>query len=219
MLLKVYRSQVFQQSCFDNLIIIIITIINILFHNIMTKYAEMIISVTDEKVATELHIDTVRLTEAAIVSSADVISAVRTYQFWLHEDTRRILDKHPAAIWKRLTFKMSQGPGLFGRAVTLHYGWGYDGMIVPTTVKQMSALHGYQCHVFGGVFSLSDDQTTINAPFNSARSDVAKANQFMIGGRIVLYFFYEESNLGTTQGAGPVVTFRFEGEFDVYDRN
>jgi hypothetical protein len=185
----------------------------------MTKYAEMIISVTDEKVASEVHVDTVRLTEAAVVSTSDAISKVDVYKFWTHQDTKSVLDRHPAAIWTQLSMKMGQGPGLFGRAVTLHYGWGYDGMPIPTTVKQMSALFGYQCHVFGGVFSLTDEQVTIRAPFNSARSDVAKANQFMVGGRIVMFYFFEESDLGKTQGAGPRVTFRFDGVFDVYDRN
>jgi len=184
-----------------------------------TSFAAHVISMSDAEVAKVPHIDTVRLLEASTVSSKGVISNVNIYEFWTHADTSAALVPHPSAVWNRLSMRLSSGPGLFGRAVTLHFGWGHENMTVPTTIKAFSTLSGYQSHVFGGVFGLSDDQTNVPAPFNSGRSDVAKANSFVIGGRIVLYYFFEEATLGQTQGPGPRVVFRFDGEFSVYGRN
>jgi len=184
----------------------------------MTKFADFVISLCEAKVATNRHIDTLRLSTASTASAAGVITPVNVYQYWTFAETRDCLAGHPAAVWQRFSAKMAHGPGLFGRAVTLHYGWGHDGQIIPKTVNEMSKLTGYQSHVFGGVFGLTDDQSIIQAPFNSARSDVMKATNFIVGGRIVFFYFFEETNLGTTQGAGPRITFRFEGDYDTYDR-
>jgi len=184
----------------------------------MTKFAGHVIDMCDEKVSSDIHIDTLYLDISTTVIDGK-IGSVQVYKYWEYPATKVILDRHPAAIWTRLSMKMAQGTGLFGRAVTLHYGWSHEAVAAPTTLTEMSKLYGYQCHVFGGVFSLTDEQVTIAAPFNSARSNVAKVNQFVVGGRIVMFYFFQESKLGTSQAEGPRISFRFDGQFDLYDRN
>jgi len=142
-----------------------------------------------------------------------------TYASEDHITTSGVLRRHVAAVWDSLQVLIVPGPGLFGRAVTFHMCWGHDGELAPTSVSEMVLFHGYRTHTFGGAANFSEADRTFVAPFNEGRSDVLKARNFIVGGKIRFYIHWTEANFGTTQVDGDRLLMHITGTYKVYGLN
>lgn len=149
----------------------------------------------------------------------DAIQAVGAYTPWTYAPTVAVLAKHPLAVFESFSIDVVPGPGTFGRAVSLHTGWGHDGETAPTTFAEFSQLEGYRVHTYGGAADPGEADRIFRAPFNEARTDVLKARTFPIGGRIKFYHFFTEANFGTVQVAGDRFILSVKAEFTVYGKN
>lgn len=123
------------------------------------------------------------------------------------------------AVWDSLSLTIIPGPGLFGRAVTLHWAWSNHLANKPKTVSDMMQLVGYRQHTFGGTASFPEADRVTNAPFGGGRTNVAKMSNWPIGGRTVLYYFFTENDFGPTQVDGARFTLAFNGTLSLYGRN
>lgn len=184
----------------------------------MSGLATFVRSVAGDSQGTFLFYDAVGVNTATSITSGrpGVISA---YQPWTHATTKTILDLHPAAIWSELVVRVVPGPGVFGRAVVLHCGWGHDGDAAPTTIAGMTQLSGYSGHTYGGAADPGEADRTFRAIFNEGRSDVLKMRYWPVGGRVVFYYCFTEAKFGVTQVDGDRFTLNFSGQFEVLGRN
>jgi len=94
-----------------------------------------------------------------------------------------------------------------------------DGELAPTSVSEMVLFHGYRTHTFGGAANFSEADRTFVAPFNEGRSDVLKARNFIVGGKIRFYIHWTEANFGTTQVDGDRLLMHITGTYKVYGLN
>jgi hypothetical protein len=154
--------------------------------------------------------------EEATVVKAGAIAKVDTWTPWVQPRATAVLELHPLAVWDTLTLTITSGQGIFGRAVSLHYGWDHEGGNPPTTYAAFVQLFGYTMHTIGGSADPGAFRVVIPAPFNETRSDVLKASYFPIGGRIVLRYFFTEASFGSTQVSGDRFVFVGSGEYTTY---
>jgi hypothetical protein len=182
-----------------------------------TNLAKHLIEITGDHKGSRKHADLISVTDAYKAATATTaVANLFKYEAWTWTKTSDILTLHPLAIWKSLSLTIVPGPGIFGRSVTLHYGWRAEGETIPQNIEDMATLAGYNVHVFGGAGDPGASDRVIKAPFNSSRSDILKARSFSVGGRMVFYYVFVEANFGTTQVTGPRFFLKFDGEFDVY---
>lgn len=183
-----------------------------------SRLAQSLIDQTDGSMGRFKHNDNISLSTAATVSSG-VIQQVGVVQPWTLASTAAVLSMHPCAVWDSLVISVIPGPGTFGRAVTMHTGWGSDATTAPSTLAEFTGLEGYRVHTYGGAGDPGEADRTFNAPFNVNRSDVLKMRYFPIGGRTVFYYFFTESNFGASQAQGDRFILSVKGEFQVYGMN
>lgn len=184
----------------------------------MSGLATFVKSIAGAEQGTFLFLDAVGLDTATTIT-AGTPAKISVYQPWTHASTASVLKLHPAAIWTRLAIKVVPGPGVFGRAVVLHCGWGHDGDEAPKTIGGMTQLNGYSGHTYGGAADPGEADRTFRAVFNEGRSDVLKMRQWPVGGRIVFYYCFTEAKFGTTQVDGDRFTLNIEGEYTCLGRN
>jgi hypothetical protein len=144
---------------------------------------------------------------------------IATYEFWTHTATQTALRQHVYAEWVEYSVCITPLAGLFGRALTLHYAWGHDGMPAPNSVAEMVTYCNYRVHTFGGAANYSEADLLIQAPFNEARTSIMKLRNFPIGGRIVFYCCYTEGHFGVTQVNDVRMSLHFQGKYNCYGHN
>jgi len=183
-----------------------------------TPLATMMTPIAGPLMGTFRHVDNIGVNTSTTVA-AGVIGAVSVIEFWTHPPTDAVLQLHPFAVWNRLVVGVIPGAGIFGRAVTMHVGWGSEAMNAPTTMTEFVKLEGYRVHTYGGAGDPGEADRTLTAPFNSCRSDSLKMRNFPVGGRIKFYYFFQESNFGAAQVNGDRFILNISGEFSVYGMN
>jgi len=154
--------------------------------------------------------------ETAGAIKAGKVSGVSTWQPWDQTRAATVLALHPLAVWESLSITVESGQGIFGRAVTLHFGWSHHGEAVPKTHADFVQLYGYTTRTVGGAADPGSLGITVAAPFNETRSDVLKASNFPVGEKLVLHYMFTESNFGTTQVEGERFLIIATGEYKTY---
>jgi len=177
-----------------------------------SSFAEFCISIADPSLGLRLHRELV----PAVAADA---KNLRTIEPWRETRTAAVLGLHPLAVWRTLAVNIVPGPGVFGRAVTLHFCWSHEGQTAPTTVAQMATFESYQVHTYGGAGDPGEANKVSKCPFNAAMSTVLKARNFIIGGRARFHFYYDQADFASKQVDGDRFQFVVSGDYEVFGRN
>lgn len=180
-----------------------------------SAYANHLITFGGERMGKHRYAQNIALSKAGAITNG-AVSGVGIWQPWLQSRAATVLALHPLAVWDNLTLTIVSGQGIFGRAVSLHVGWSHEGATVPTTHAEFGQLYGYAMRTIGGSADPGQFQLVLNAPFNETRSDVLKAANFPVGGRITLLYMFTESTFGSTQVDGERFMITANGEYVVY---
>jgi hypothetical protein len=154
--------------------------------------------------------------ETAGTIKAGAIAGAGTWEPWKQARAAKILELHPLAVWVSLSVRITSGQGIFGRGVTLHYAWSHEGEKAPATIAEFVQMFGYTTHTIGGTSDPASFGVVISAPFNETRSDVMKASNFPVGGKLTMHYLFTEEKFGTTQLTGERFSIVATGEYEVF---
>lgn len=162
-----------------------------------------------------LHIDPVALDTATTLATTFV--NVSKYEPWEHDKTKVLVERHPVAVWRSLSCKISSREGSFGRMVTLYCGWSSNGASAPRTVRDMANLKGSFMRTFGGTGDPGMFSVVLSCPFDGTMTDTLAA-PYNGGVRPVFYYCFTEVELTATPPDAMRAMLEFNGHYDVFGR-
>lgn len=146
------------------------------------------------------------------------VNAISTIDLAASPTISAVLALYPFAYWESLNFRITPGSGIFGRATTLSVGFDASDRAAPGSFAAINKLPFKRLHVYGGSGDPNMSDMAFPAPFSDGISDVLKATNLFIGGKLVLYYHLTSENFGPNQVNGPLFHISVSGTFRVHGR-
>jgi len=179
-------------------------------------------SVTASRLITEYGSDRDYKFAAAVqIKTATTLSStfgmVMRYEPWTNVNAKELLKHHPIAVWKHLTVKLAPRPGIYGRMCTFYGGWAASGVVTPTTVAEMVALHGSIDVTYGGTGDPGTIKVEIPCEFDDTMKDLLKAPDNM-NSRPVFFYAFTETDIIDKPANDDRFMFTMKGTYELYGR-
>lgn len=162
-----------------------------------------------------------RYAAAKQLKTATTLSAefggVQRFEPWTNTNAAGLLRHHPVAVWKNLAVRVAPRSGIYGRMCTFYGGWGASGMLTPTTVEEMVALHGAIDITYGGTGDPGTMRTEIPCIFDNTMQDILKAPYGEAARPVFFYCFVETPVIKDAADADRFM-LTFHGSFIVEGR-
>jgi hypothetical protein len=131
-----------------------------------------------------------QLKTATSLSSS--FGAVTRFEPWNNTAAKELLKHHPVAIWTDLEVRLAPRAGIYGRMCTFYGGWAAAGVVTPTTVEEMVALHNAVDVTYGGTGDPGTIRASIPCNFDTTMQDILKA-PYGDSGRPVFFYCFTEA--------------------------
>lgn len=147
-----------------------------------------------------------------------VFGKVMRYEPWANTVANELLKHHPVAIWNNLEVRLAPCSGIYGRMCTFFGGWAAAGVVTPSTVEEMIALHGAINVTYGGTGDPGTVRVTIPCQFDDTMKDILRGPTSESGCRPVFFYCFTEISVIDKASDTDRFMLTFQGRYTLHGR-
>lgn len=147
-----------------------------------------------------------------------VFGKVMRYEPWTNTVANELLRHHPVAIWNSLEVRLAPCSGIYGRMCTFFGGWAAAGVVTPSTVEEMIALHGAINVTYGGTGDPGTVRVTIPCQFDDTMKDILRGPTSENGCRPVFFYCFTEISVVDKASDTDRFMLTFQGRYTLHGR-